>query len=101
MAYRIIYSPETKDHFRYLSKRQAATVLDTVPRQLSHQPTVPTRNRKILRAGARYPFELRIGELRVYYDVKGDSESEQLVLIDAVGIKIREKVFIGGEEVDI
>ena len=44
--YKIEYAPETEDHFEWLTARDIATVLDTVERQLSYEPTVRTRNRK-------------------------------------------------------
>ena len=50
--------------------RQRAIVLDAVDEQLTHQPTVETRNRKPMRPNPLAPWELRIGVLRVYYDVE-------------------------------
>jgi hypothetical protein len=66
---------------------------------LSHEPTRATRNRKLLRANPVAPWELRIGDIRVYFDLSEDPEP--IVTIRAVGIKIREKVVIGGDEVDL
>lgn len=97
MAYAIEYSPETEAHFRVLTTRQRATIFDSVERQLEHQPTIETRNRKPMRPNPIAPWELRIGTLRVYYDVV--EEPSQTVLIRAVGIKIRDRVRIGGEEI--
>ncbi len=42
-------------------------------------------------------WELRVGNLRVYYDVLTDPEDT--VLIVAVGIKVRSTLRIGGEVV--
>ncbi len=97
--YRIDYSPDALDHLRSLTARQAVTVLDTVERQLSQQPTVWTRNRKVLRANPVAPYELRAGELRVYYEA-GD-EPSGVVIVKAVGVKDRACVRIGGEEVEL
>jgi mRNA-degrading endonuclease RelE of RelBE toxin-antitoxin system len=99
LPYRIDYSPEAEDHLMALSARDSSLVLDTVLRQLAHQPTAPTRNRKLLRANPVAPWELRIGSLRVYYEVK--DEPEPVVVVKAVGIKDRERVLIGGEEVKL
>ena len=44
-------------------------------------------------------WELRIGDLRVYYDV--ESDPEPTVVIRAVGVKIRDRVRIGGEEFEL
>jgi mRNA-degrading endonuclease RelE of RelBE toxin-antitoxin system len=45
------------------------------------------------------PWELRIGDIRVYFDV--EQAPEAIVTIRAVGRKRREKVLIGGVEVDL
>ena len=97
--YKIEYAPETEEHFEWLTARDITTVLDTVERQLSYEPTVRTRNRKPLEANPLAPWELRIGKLRVYFDVEG--EPPRVVKIRAVGIKERDRVLIGGEEVEL
>jgi len=45
------------------------------------------------------PWELRIGDLRVYYDVEDDPEP--VVYIRAIGIKERNKVRIGKEVITL
>jgi hypothetical protein len=45
------------------------------------------------------PWELRTGNLRVYYDV--EEEPEPVVFIRAVGIKERNRVRIGREVIDL
>lgn len=99
LPYEIEYSPETVDHLRALTARQQSIVLDMVDKQLKHQPTVETRNRKPMRPNPLAPWELRIGDLRVYYDVENDPEP--IVFIRAVGIKERNQVRIGGEVIEL
>ncbi len=99
MPYRIDYSPEAEDHLRELTARQQETVLDAVDEQLIYQPTVETRNRKIMRPNPLAPWELRIGQLRVYYDV--EEEPEPVVVVLAVGIKERNLVRIGKEVIHL
>lgn len=74
-------------------------VFDGVDEQLAHQPTVETRNRKPMRPNPLAPWELRIGDLRVYYDVQ--EEPQKVVTVLAVGIKVGNRVVIGGEEVEL
>ena len=74
-------------------------MLDAVDNQLTHQPTVETRNRKPMRPNPVAPWELRVGNLQVYYDV--EEEPESLVYIRAVGIKQRNRVRIGREVIEI
>lgn len=96
--YRIEYSPPSREHLEALDARQRATVLDKVDAQLVHQPTAVTRNRKPLQLNPLARFELRIGDLRVYYEV---DEVRRVVEVWAVGIKDRNRVLIGGEEVEL
>ena len=99
MAYVIEYSPEAEDHMRWLTTRQQTIVLDAVDRQLLNQPNVETRNRKPMRPNPVAPWELRIGNLRVYYEMNDDPEP--MVVVLAVGIKDRDRVRIGGETVKL
>ena len=99
MPYRIEYSPDAEDHLRTLTARKQRTVLDTVDKQLVHQPTVETRIRKPMRPNPVAPWELPIGNLRVYYDV--EEEPEPTVFIRAVGIKERNRVRIGKEVIEL
>jgi hypothetical protein len=45
------------------------------------------------------PWELRIGNLRVYYDVEEDPEP--VISVRAIGIKKRNQVWIGKEVIDL
>lgn len=99
LAYQIEYSPDAVDHLRGLPVSDQRVVVDSVDEQLAHQPLVETRNRKPMRPNPIAPWELRIGDLRVYYEVK--EEPDPLVTILAVGAKERNVVRIGGEVVDL
>ena len=99
MPYRIVYASEIRVHLRSLTARQRSAVFDAVNQQLTYEPTVETRNRKPLRPNPLASWELRIGDLRVYYDVEEDPE--QQVNIVAIGMKRRNRVSIGGELYDI
>ena len=99
MPYIIDYSPEAEDHLRWLTTRQQRAVVDNVERRLLHEPTVETKNRKPMRPNPVAPWELRLGTLRVYYDV--EEQPEQRVIIVAVGVKEGNRVRIGGEVIEL
>ena len=80
------------------SQGPGVAVLDPELPAVVHQPTLPTRNRKPLEPNPLARFELRIGALRVYYEV---DEARRVVEIRAVGIKDRSRVTIGGEEIEL
>jgi mRNA-degrading endonuclease RelE of RelBE toxin-antitoxin system len=98
LPYRIEYSPPSREHLATLTARERRSVLDKVDEQLVHQPAVVTRNRKQLQPNFLARFELRIDHLRVYYEV---DEQDAVVEIRAVGIKDRDRVFIGGEGIKL
>lgn len=103
MPYRIIYTPTSLDHLKDLSARTRAEVVDAIRDQLPHQPEEPTRNRKRLRPNPLGPWELRVGDARVFYEVATPAEEgeEASVVILAVGIKEGHRLRIGGEDVQL
>lgn len=94
MPYRIDYSPDAEEHLASLTARQRALVVDRADEQLQHQPTTTSRNRKLMRPNSLADWELRVENLRVYYNV--EQAPEQFVYIRAVGIKVGNEVFLGG-----
>ncbi len=99
MAYTIKFAAAVESHLKSLSSRERRVVLDSIERQLTLQPTLKTRNRKPMRPNFLAAWELRLGNLRVYYRVT--EPPNQLVQIAAVGIKKREQIWIGGERVEL
>jgi mRNA-degrading endonuclease RelE of RelBE toxin-antitoxin system len=99
LTYQIEYSQEAIDHLRCLTARQRSLVFDAVDEQLTYEPTVETRNRKLMRPNPLAVYELRIQNLRVYYDV--EETPEKIVVIRAGGQKIRNKVYLGEKEIPL
>ncbi len=99
MPYEIIYSPEAVDHLRALAKNSQVLVLDQVDEQLAHEPGLATRKRKVLRPNPVAPWELRLGDIRVFYEVL--EEPKKIVAVKAVGIKRHEELWIGEERIEL
>ena len=97
MPYRIEYVQTAIAHLRALTARQRSVVFTGVDQQLMHEPTLETRNRKQMRANPLASWELRLGALRVSYDV--EEPPEQLVKVAAIGIKDGNEVIIGRERI--
>ena len=86
--------------FEWLSARDRATVFGALDRRLAYEPTIENRNRKRLRPNPLAPWRnSRIGHLRVYFDV--EEKPRRVVTIQAVGVKDRSRLLIGGEEVEL
>ena len=96
MAYRIEFTPEADDHFAKFTARDRSTLADAIERQLVHQPTVATRNRGRMEPNPIAQYRLRVGEMRVYYDVL---EARRIIKVKAIGVKNRNRVFVGGKEI--
>jgi mRNA-degrading endonuclease RelE of RelBE toxin-antitoxin system len=99
LAYTIEYALEVEDHLRPLTVRQRTIVFEAIDTQLTHEPNVETRNRKPMRPNPLAPWELRVQNMRVYYDVEHDPEERVLIL--AVGIKDHNRILIGGKEIEL
>lgn len=99
MAYRVQFAESAEDQFAQLTARQQAIVLDAVKVQLQYEPFRETRNRKRLRPNPLAPWELRVGALRVFYEV--DAGEADLVNILAIGVKKGNRLSVAGKEIRI
>lgn len=85
------YAEDSEAELKALRKFDRQTVIEHIEEQLPHEPGKETRNRKRL-TGLKPPWsavgetwELRIGELRVFYDI---DKAEKIVTIRAVRKKL-------------
>ena len=104
MAYEIQFADTAISHLATLTARERSTVIDAIEEQLSHEPLVETRNRKLLRPNPIASWELRVGVLRVFYDVastRAPAGAALVVRILAVGKKERAVLRIGGKVVEL
>jgi mRNA-degrading endonuclease RelE of RelBE toxin-antitoxin system len=99
MGFRIEYASATVAHLKALTASQQAIVLNGVGRHLRVDPMAETRKRKPMRPNPLAPWELRLGNLRVYFDIV--SEPEPVVVVVAVGVKERNAVRIGKTVIDL
>jgi mRNA-degrading endonuclease RelE of RelBE toxin-antitoxin system len=97
VPYAVDFAESVEGHFRSLTARERVTILGAIERQLLHEPLKETRHRKPLRPNPIAPWELRVGQLRVFYEVAGTESG--VVRILAVGRKHRNALMIGGKEI--
>lgn len=99
MTYEIELTESAAEQLRRLSARKRSLVIDAVETQLRHEPLVTTKNRKRLRSNPLAPWELRVGDLRVFYEVAEAQPATVYIL--AIGEKQGNRLWIGGEEVKL
>ena len=81
MKFAIILAPEAVEDRKRLKASAWAAVRDALETNLRHEPTKTSRSRvKRLRGLTRPQFRLRVGGIRVFYDVAG-STVEVLAII--------------------
>lgn len=85
--FNIEYGEGVVEDLKGISASKRKRILDKMDEQLLHEPSVETRNKKIIE-GLEPPWEhekpiweLRVGEFRVFYDV---NEEEGRVVVRAV-----------------
>ncbi len=102
-VFTLIFAPEVVAHFGFIERRYHRLIRDTINEQLKHTPGQATRNRKPLEQPASFgaTWELRFGpgnRFRVFYDI---NNQERTVRVLAIGVKVRERLIIGGEEFEL
>jgi mRNA-degrading endonuclease RelE of RelBE toxin-antitoxin system len=74
MRFEIIVAPEAVEDLSALKANVRSTVRDALETHLRHEPMKTSRSRiKRLRGLARPQYRLRVGEVRVFYDVSVES----------------------------
>jgi len=82
MAYEIIFAPEAVEDLLGLRASVRSEVRDAIERHLRHEPQKVTKSRiKRLRGLSRPQYRLRVGEIRVFYDVSG-KEVQVLAIVE-------------------
>jgi len=70
MRYEFALAPEAVEDLRKLKTPLRAEIRDAIERHLRHEPRKASRSRiKRLRGVRRPQYRLRVGEIRVFYDV--------------------------------
>src|SRR5690242_12537430 len=94
------FAPEAIEHLDLIEPKHHGLIRRTINEQLTHTPTEETRNRKPLDQPAPFDasWELRCGpdnRIRIFYEVDAAAQEVQVL---AIGVKDRNRLFIGGEE---
>ena len=72
MRYEILFAPEAIQDLKRISARDRSIVRDAIEEHLRHEPGSTSRSRiKRLRGISRPQYRLRVGEIRVFYDIIG------------------------------
>jgi mRNA-degrading endonuclease RelE of RelBE toxin-antitoxin system len=93
VSFQITVTDEAERQFRSLPAREQRVLEAAIQARLVNQPTTVSKAVKRLRPNPLAEFELRVGDLRVLYNVEGN---EVVLLI--VGRKVGNALVVDGEE---
>ncbi len=99
MGYSVVFAQSVNEQLKGLSARQRAMILDAIKVYLRDEPLSEARNRKPMRPNPLAPWELRVNNLRVFYEVTADEPN--VVRILAIGEKKGNKLYIAGKEIQL
>jgi mRNA-degrading endonuclease RelE of RelBE toxin-antitoxin system len=73
MSFRIVLVSEAADDLRRLNAFYRTAVKDAIEQHLRHQPALLSKSRiKRLKELESPQYRLRVGHLRIFYDISGD-----------------------------
>ena len=98
----LFYAPEVKQHLKAIERKYHALIRSEIEARLQFEPDVETRNRKPLTRPIAFEaeWELRFGprnRFRVFYQI--DREQGRVYIL-AIGMKTRDRLLVGGKEVE-
>ena len=99
MGYLVDFSIPALKQLEALRAFERSAVVKAVEVQLIYEPTTQTQNRKPMRPNEMATWELRVGRIRVYYDVKEAPVAK--VVVVAIGVKEGNRVYVGGKEASL
>ena len=99
----LIYAPIVHDHLAAIDAKYDSLIRQKIEEQLAYEPDFKTRNRKPVEQPAAFQaeWELHFGpnnRFRVFYQI--DPEKLEVRIV-AVGVKDRNRLLVGGEEVTL
>lgn len=97
MKYDVRFVPSADEDLDYYKAREQGIIVNAVGKFLGTDAGVETKRRKQLRPNPLAPWELRIGNYRVFYEIRG----EAMVRVLAVGHKVHNELLIRGQRVEI
>lgn len=100
----LIYDQETAQHLASIEHKYHSLIQRTIEEQLKYEPQVQTRNRKPLSRSSEFgqlTWEIRFGpdnRFRVFY--RADLIKREVRIL-AIGVKVRNHLFVGGERFEL
>jgi len=97
MKFEVRFVQSADQDLEFYTAREQRIILGAIGAFLEVDADVESRRRKRIRPNLLAPWELRIGDYRVFYEIR----TEGLVRVLAIGHKVHNDLFIQGKQVEI
>ncbi len=97
MTFEVKIVPGAEADLETYEVREQRIILDAISEFLEADPDLESKRRKRLRPNPLAPWELRIGDYRVFYEIR----EQRSVRVLAIGHKVYGALFIRGQRVEI
>ncbi|MFL5800765.1 MAG: type II toxin-antitoxin system RelE family toxin [Roseiflexaceae bacterium] len=94
MTFTVKLTPSAREDIRYFKAYEQRIISDGIRAHLTRDALVETNRRKFLEPNNLAPWELRIDNYRIFYDVEDDT-----INVRAVGYKEHNDLYIRGKKV--
>jgi hypothetical protein len=103
LPFTLVYAPVVAEHLIAIDAKYDSLIHEKIEEQLLYEPDRETRNRKPVEQPAAFQaeWEIRFGphnRFRVFYQIDHDQRQVRVV---AIGVKDRNRLLIGGQEVTL
>ena len=97
MRFKIGFIHSTSGDLKCFRIYEQRIIIEGIKRYLREDADIESKRRKQLNPNELAPWELKIGNYRVFYDFEGDS----VVKIIAIGFKYHKELYIRGRRVTL
>lgn len=97
MKFEVEFTPGAEEDLDYYAQYVQRIIVKAILVHLQFDANVPTKRRKQLRPNPLAPWELRVSEYRVFYEIQEDMK----VKVVAIGHKEHNDLFIRGKKAEI
>lgn len=97
MRFEVRFVPSADQDLEFYTVREQRIILDAIAEFLESDANVESKRRKQIRPNPLAPWELRIGDFRVFYEIS----TEGFVRVLAIGHKVHNELFVQGKRVEI
>jgi mRNA-degrading endonuclease RelE of RelBE toxin-antitoxin system len=97
VQFQIVLTPGAEADLAHFKAVDQRVIVGAIRAQLTTDADSESRRRKRLSANPVAPWELRVGDHRVFYEIEADAT----VTILAVGVKKHNELFIRGRKVEL